>query len=64
MEKEVKPEFVCVWLRIRKMHDRERLHWLHRVRGHRKLTDKIISIGSGDKAKNFKFPVILDEGAK
>jgi hypothetical protein len=63
MEKKDVPGYVLVWLRIRRMHDREQLHWLHRVRGYRKLTNNIISVGSGNKTKNFKFPVILDEDA-
>ena len=63
MEDEDVPAYVLVWLRIRKMHDRERLHWLHRVRGYKKLTNNIISVGTGKNTKSFKFPVVLGEDA-
>ena len=63
MEAEEVPAFVLTWLRIRRMHDRERLHWLHRVRGYKLLTDKIISVGKGDKTKNYKFAAILEDAS-
>jgi hypothetical protein len=47
------------------MHDRERLHWLHRVRSYemKRGYKQTISVGKGEATQNFQFPVILGETA-
>ena len=52
---------IAMRLRIRKMRDNERLDAAHKKRSYRIQNDRVISVGFGDKVKNYKFPPILKE---